>query len=80
MSWSSPTPPIITACALTKAAGEGSGDAAAGVALLARHTTVEVPEGAALQVLGAQALRQPVTPTGGPSTVESSGRTLIRQT
>jgi len=31
---------LITACAVTKAAGEGSGDAAAGIALLATDTTL----------------------------------------
>jgi len=41
---------IITACAVTKASGEGSGDAAAGVALLATDTTVEA--NAAVEVLG----------------------------
>ncbi len=34
---------IITVCAVTKAAGEGSGDAAAGIALLAEDTTLPTP-------------------------------------
>ncbi len=41
---------IVTACALTKASGEGSGDAAAGAALLAGDTTV--PPDTPVEVLG----------------------------
>jgi hypothetical protein len=41
---------IITACAITKASGEGSGDAAAGVGLLRADTTVA--DGERLEVLG----------------------------
>jgi IS5 family transposase len=48
---------LITGCALTKASGEGSGDAAAGLALLAADPTIEqvTPApgaGTALEVLG----------------------------
>src|SRR4051794_26174305 len=41
---------IITACAITKASGQGSGDAAAGVGLLAADTTVTAGE--PIEVLG----------------------------
>ncbi len=41
---------IVTACALTKASGQGSGDAAAGAALLAGDTTV--PPDTPVEVLG----------------------------
>jgi IS5 family transposase len=41
---------IVTACALTKAAGDGSGDAAVGAALLAADTTIS--DGQPVQVLG----------------------------
>src|SRR4051812_2240438 len=41
---------IITACAVTKASGEGSGDAAAGVGLLAADATIA--DGQQVEVLG----------------------------
>jgi len=51
---------IITACAVTKAAGEGSGDAAAGIALLAEDTTLLTPS--------------PTTPPSGPPDGPPDGR------
>jgi hypothetical protein len=41
---------LVTACAVTRAAGEGSGDAAAGQVLLATDTTIA--DGESVQVLG----------------------------